>query len=435
MFIRNDSAEGRYYNGRLATVKAIDDANITVTFNDSGQDYALHREVWENIGYSVDAESASVVRQELGAFSQFPLRLAWAITIHKSQGLTFDRIIVDAGRSFAAGQVYVALSRCRSLEGIVLSSLITPSALHGDRRISEFSVSHHSTGELQDALPREKALYANHLLLQLFTFTGLSAHMDEWAELIASKQIPDKQAATALHARICAQLGAIGATADRFQRQLQRLITVMESDPANAAVLRERCAKAIEYFTGEIASQLIAPLREHTSSLAYKKKMKRYLRHVQLIEESCWSRIDRLYAGRFLDEPLYGGEVMHIRNRLAQVVTSVTSAKTEKGVTYKDTLDLHRQGRTADEIAAIRGLSVSTIKSHFARWIASGEISVYDVLPAEKIEAVTLFLEANKDATVSAIRSGLGESCDYNDIRMILSHHSGGGTQEQGSNR
>ena len=236
MFIRNDSAEGRYYNGKLAVVKSIDDANITVTFNDSAEDYALHREVWENVGYSVEAESGSVVKRELGSFSQFPLRLAWAITIHKSQGLTFDRIIVDAGRSFAAGQVYVALSRCRSLEGIVLSSLITPNALHGDRRIGEFSVSHHSASELRDALPREKALYANHLLLRLFTFTGLSAHMQEWQGLIARLKSPDQEAAAALCAHIAAQQREICVTADKFERQLQRL-TYMEIGRASC---RER---------------------------------------------------------------------------------------------------------------------------------------------------------------------------------------------------
>lgn len=431
MFIRNDSAEGRYYNGKLAAVKAIDDSNITVTFNDSGEDYALHREVWENIGYSVDAESGSVAKQRLGGFSQFPLRLAWAITIHKSQGLTFDRIIVDAGRSFAAGQVYVALSRCRTLEGIVLSSLITPKALHGDRRISEFSVSHHSTDELQNVLPREKAQYANHLLLRLFTFTGLSSHLREWQELIAKKQIPDKEAATALHAQIEAQLSDINATADKFQRQLQRLIATLASDPGNAEALRERCEKAIEYFTNQIATQLITPLRAHTGSLAGKKKMKAYLRQVQLIEESCWSKIGRLYGGCFLDQRLYSGEGVHARGSLAQVTTSVTSGRREKGGTYKDTLDLQRQGKTADEIAAIRGLSASTIKGHLARWIASGEISVYDVLPAATIDPVMIFLRASKDATVTAIRSGLGGQYDYNDIRMIVSHHSRGGAQER----
>src|SRR6202035_3392788 len=129
---------------------------IMVTFRDSGQDYTAHRETWENIGYGVEAESGRVLKQELGTFSQYPLRLAWAITIHKSQGLTFDKVIVDAGRSFAAGQVYVALSRCRSLEGIVLHSLITPSALHKEPRIDEFSASHQALSELQGEVARER---------------------------------------------------------------------------------------------------------------------------------------------------------------------------------------------------------------------------------------------------------------------------------------
>lgn len=330
MFIRNDSEEGRYYNGKLAVVQELDGGNIKVKFRDSGQDYWLRRETWENIGYSVESESGSVVRQELGEFNQFPLRLAWAITIHKSQGLTFDKVIVDAGRSFAAGQVYVALSRCRSLEGIVLHSLITPHVLHGDRRIGEFSVSHHSADELQNALPRDKELYANDLLLRLFTFTGLSAPMEAWRELNVSKAIPEREAANALYAHVEAQLCDINVTAEKFQRQLQRLIAMIGSEPGNAAALKERCAKAIEYFTDRIATQLIAPLREHTSSLAYKKKVKHYLQQVQLIEDGCWSKIDRLYHARFQDESLYTGDAVHSRDKRSQATTSATSGKKEK---------------------------------------------------------------------------------------------------------
>jgi len=422
MFIRNDIEEGMYYNGKLAVVKRIGRDNITVTFSEGSRDYELHRETWENIEYSVDEESGQVVKKELGAFSQFPLRLAWAITIHKSQGLTFDKVIIDAGRSFAAGQVYVALSRCRSLEGIVLHSLIPANALHSDKRIGDFSAAHHSTGELQEVFKLERVLYANHLLLRLFTFADLSAHLEEWRELIDKRDIPDKEAATALHASVSEQVRNINITAEKFQRELQRLIGAIESDRGSMAILKERCAKAIRYFTDQIAGQMITPLRAHINQLAYKKRMKRYLQHVQLIEETCWSKIDRLYHGRFLDEELYSGEMEHTKDRLTRVVSSTTSSKKEKGGTYKDTLDLHRQGKTLHEIAAIRGLTEGTIKHHMARLIAGGEINVYDVLPAETIEAVLAFIMETKVVAIGAIRTGLGDSYDYNDIRMIVSH-------------
>lgn len=422
MFIRNDAEEGMYYNGKLAVVKNIDRENITVVFNDSGKDFVLRREKWENIDYRVEEESGEIVKQGLGVFSHFPLRLAWAITIHKSQGLTFDKVIIDAGRSFAAGQVYVALSRCRSLEGIVLHSLISPNALHGDRRIGEFSAAHHSIGELHDVFIREKALYANYLLLRLFTFSELSAHLEEWRALIAKKDIPEKDAAMALHALLCARVKDIDVTAEKFQRQLQRLLAAMENDRSQIALLKERCAKAIQYFTDQIAGQIVVPLRAHTNELAYKKKVKRYLQHVQLIEETCWSKINQLYLGRFMDEKLYTGELTHSKEKFKQVVSSATRSKKEKGGTYKDTLDLHRQGKSVDEIAGIRGLSVGTIKHHMTRWIALGEVDVYEVLPSETIEAVMVFIEKEKIIAIGAIRGGTGNQFDYSDIRMIVSH-------------
>jgi len=422
MFIRNDTEDHRYYNGKLAVVKRIAGEDIVVTFSDSGEDYALHREDWENVDYSLDKESGQVVKKVLGTFSQFPLRLAWAITIHKSQGLTFDKVIVDAGRSFAPGQVYVALSRCRSLEGIVLHSLIPPTALHSDQRISDFSAAHHSSDELQDLCVREKARYASHRLLRLFTFPELSPPLDEWKELLDKKDIPEKEAAVALHAALCAQVHAINTTADKFQRQLQRLIAEFEQDPARLAMIRERCDKAIRYFTDQIAQHLIEPLRNHVNGLAYKKKLKRYLQHVQQIEETFWVKVDRLYQGIFLDEKLYSGAIIHTREKHQRITSSTTRAKKEKGGTYRDTLDLHRQGKTVAEIAAIRNLAVSTIQHHLVQWIARGEVDVYSVLPREMIDTVIAYMEQTKIVAAGAIRSALGDRYAYNDIRMIVSH-------------
>ncbi len=421
MFIRNDTADARYYNGKLAVVTSIDGEDITVTFSGSKEQYTLHREKWENIDYRLDAETGEIVREELGAFSQFPLRLAWAVTIHKSQGLTFDRVIVDAGRSFAAGQVYVALSRCRSLEGIVLHSLIPPTALRGYPRIGEFSEGHHSPQALEEVLVREKALYADFQLLRLFTFPELSARLDDWKDGIDKRDFAGKKAACALLARIRGDLDALHATAEKFRRQLQRLIAAAGNDPAQAALLRERCDKAICYFTDQIARQIAAPLREHINGLAYKKKMKRYLQQAQLVEEACWIRIDRLYRATYLDEKLYRGDIVHSREKHKRIESSATRAKKEKGGTFRDTLDLHRQGKTVREIAEIRNLAVSTIQTHIVRWISEGEIDVYDVLPREMIETVTAYMKQTGTTALGAIRSALGDRYDYNDIRMIAS--------------
>jgi hypothetical protein len=345
MFIRNDTEEGMYYNGKLAVVKRIGPDIIKVAFGEDGRDYELRRETWENIEYSVDEESGEVIKKELGTFIQFPLRLAWAITIHKSQGLTFDKVIIDAGRSFAPGQVYVALSRCRSLEGIVLHSLIPQSALHSDRRIGDFSAAHNSVSELQGVFQHEKALYANHLLLRLFSLPDLYPQLEEWQNLLQKKDVPDKDSATALHSRICEQAKEIGSVTEKFQRELQQRIAAIESDQAAMAILKERCSKAIQYFTDQIANNIIAPLSAYRNDLAYKKKVKRYLQQILLIEDICWSKVDRLYKARFWDEKLYTGELVHTKDRLTREVISKNLNKKESGSAGKDTRNLPRKGK------------------------------------------------------------------------------------------
>jgi tRNA A37 threonylcarbamoyladenosine biosynthesis protein TsaE len=430
MFIRNDTEGGAYYNGKLATVRQIRGAEITVAFRDSGADYTLHQEIWENIGYGLEEDTGKVERKVLGTFSQYPLRLAWAITIHKSQGLTLDKVIVDAGRSFAAGQVYVALSRCRALDGLVLRSLITPTALREDPRIDAFSASHHATDELRRVLETEKAGYAGHLLLQLFSFSGLSAHLGEWRQRItATASLPDKEATITLQDRITQRVAQIEETAEKFRRQLRRLSEEAGGVANGLPVLAERCGKAIEYFTGRLALEILAPVREHIGSLRGKKKLKRYLAHVEPLERACWHKIEALYGAELLDRRLYIGTPLHRRQgteRSAETIpiSTVSRGRTERGTSIRETLRLHCERKTSAEIAALRGLSVGTIKSHLARLIASGEIEVHEVLPADMISAVMTFLQAHEDVSLTAIRSGTGGHLDYNDLRMIVAHWS-----------
>jgi ATP-dependent DNA helicase PIF1 len=421
MFTRNDAETGKYFNGKLAVVKKIIGNDITVTFQENKEDYLLKKEVWENINYTVDAED-QINKDVQGTFTQYPLRLAWAITIHKSQGLTFDKVIIDAGQSFAAGQVYVALSRCRTLEGIVLHSLITQNSLHGDAKITEFSESHHGERELEQILQTAKREYANYQLKQVFDFHKLRFKLSEWREMLQEKELPEKEKALELFENIASGIESIINTSGKFHPQLDRLLNAYDEDASNVSLLKERCTKAIEYFNEHIFTQLITPLHEHITVLAYKSKVKRYVQHLQHLQDNFWSKVNHLYNAQFMDTKLYSGEIKFKRDNMQQVQSSVTTAKREKGGTFRDTLDLYRQGKSAEEIAIVRSLTVGTIKGHFAKWILTGEINVYDVVPAEILRPLESFLTESKEKSVSAVFRQFGEKYDGSDVRMVLNH-------------
>ncbi len=176
MFIKNDVVEKKYFNGKIGVVCKINEDKIVVDCD--GIEIDVYRETWENSRYTLNRTDAKLQQEVIGTFTQYPLRLAWAITIHKSQGLTFDKIMIDAGAAFSSGQVYVALSRCTSLGGIVLLSKIPSSAIYSNENVLKGQSSLTHKGSLAERFETARQMFTQQLLEDVFSFTEIESEIN-----------------------------------------------------------------------------------------------------------------------------------------------------------------------------------------------------------------------------------------------------------------
>ena len=255
MFIRNDAADKgkRFFNGKIGIISKLEKDKIFVQCEGESAEIEVQKEKWENIRYTLNKSTRQLDSDVLGSFTQYPLRLAWAITIHKSQGLTFERAIIDAGAAFAPGQVYVALSRCTNLEGMVLQSQVNSSSLFSDTRIVEFSQRSASSNQLQQEFAIAKKHYQQTVLLSTFDFAVAINSGKELMEYLlehTSSFNPDSFTWTE---ELLGKMDKLQETAKKFQTQLQFLFQQPESPEENQP-LQERIKAAATYFVTEIGS-------------------------------------------------------------------------------------------------------------------------------------------------------------------------------------
>jgi len=258
MFVRNDaSAEKLYFNGKIGKIIRIDAQKIAVKCPDDSDEVLVEPSTWENINYTWNEKAGEIDAQVIGKFTQYPLRPAWAITIHKSQGLTFERAIIDANAAFSHGQVYVALSRCKTFQGMVLSTPISRSAIKTDAAVAGFVEQASRNPATPEQLNAGKIEYQQKLLLDCFDFQALVSDLTKLVRRLSEHhqqlQFSGIDAVIKMERQV---IDEVIIVADKFRRQLQSLFAP-ETAPENDARIQERVRKASHYFTGKLQTGLV----------------------------------------------------------------------------------------------------------------------------------------------------------------------------------
>ena len=296
MFLKNDpSSEKRYYNGMIGEVAAVNDAGMIVRGKDNGDEFQLLPEEWGNYKYVLNEETKEITEEIEGTFRQYPIRLAWAITIHKSQGLTFERAIIDARNSFAHGQTYVALSRCKTLEGMVLESPLRREAIISDSTVDDFTkeVERNKPGNRQ--LHDMQKAYFFDLLSDLFNFYSLDQAykrllrlIDEDLYKLYPKQLAEyKELAPHIKEKIV-------EVSQRFRNQYTRLINGSDDYAADQG-LQERVRAGAGYFRKEL--EPVRALFEKTNMPLDNKELRKQLNErLQALDDALWIKESLLEA-------------------------------------------------------------------------------------------------------------------------------------------
>lgn len=427
MFVKNDPNH-RYYNGMIGDVCRLTDQGFCVRSKDTDEEIAVTTEEWANCKYELDQQTKEITEVVEGVFKQYPVKLAWAITIHKSQGLTFDHAIIDVEHSFAHGQAYVALSRCKTLEGLVLSRPINRQAIICDGRVRQFTDQLGQRVPSPDKLQQLQRQYFLRLLTELFTFNDISTSLYTVARLLTehfSATHPMAERQMKQEVQLFHQ--AVTSVAATFHNQYCRMVA-QAPQPDTDPQIADRISKGSAYFLTKLRP-LQTVVRQTVVKSGNKDINKRWTEQTLRLKQALGLKIGLLtevaangfsvtgYLKRKAIIMLGAEEV----GKPSRTATTDPKPKIKRIPTRELSYKMFREGKTADQIARERSLTVNTVLNHLAHYVGQGDIRAEELVSKEHIERIKDFLRGKNPEELSyrEIRDGIGQDISYAEIQIV----------------